>query len=308
MNVLVVGANGQLAQALMHLAPSGTTCTPLTRADLDVRDSDAVLRAVTGAEPDLVINGAAYNLVDKAETETDSAFGINAVGPANLARAAREAGAPLVHFSTDYVFDGEQRTPYVETDAPRPLGVYAASKLAGENVTLAASQRHIAIRVCRLFGPTLADGPGSSKKPAGNFPLLMLRLASEREFVRVVDDQMGTPTYTPDLARGVWQLVEKLLPTGQGGLFQITNAGEVSFHEYAREIFRFAGADCRVEPVSSAEYGAASARPLYSTMSNAKAHGVGMVPLRHWRDALHEFLTEHAGVSASHATSDEASR
>lgn len=298
MNVLVVGANGQLAQALIHLAPEGTTCTQLTRAELDVRDSDAVMSAVQAAQPNLVINGAAYNLVDKAETDPDSAFAINAVGPANLARAAREAGAAFVHFSTDYVFDGAKRTPYEESDSPHPLGVYAASKLAGENVTLAASPRHIVVRVCRLFGPTLADGPGSSKKPAGNFPLLMLRLGEEREFVRVVNDQIGTPTYTPDLARGVWQLVQEMLPSGKGGLFQITNAGEVSFDEYAREIFRIAGANCRVEPVSTLEYGAASARPLYSTMSNARAHACGVVPLRHWRDALQEFLFEHAGVKA----------
>lgn len=285
--VLVVGASGQLAQSLIHAAPLQVECVPLTRAELDIADETAVFRAVEQHQADCVFNGAAYNLVDKAESEgAADAIRINALGVANLARACREAGIPLVHFSTDYVFGGDKQTPYAEDDATRPLGIYAASKLAGENITLATGAQNFAIRVSRLFGPAHGEGAGSSKKPSGNFPLLMLRLARERGAVRVVNDQIGTPTYTPDLARGVWQLVEK----SSGGLFHLSNAGEVAFDEYARAIFELAGVECQVVGIPSEEYGAAAHRPKYSTLSNAKAHGVGVEPLRDWKEALHEFL------------------
>lgn len=294
MRVLIVGANGQLARALHEAAPQNTEIVGLSRADLDVRDADAIAQTVREHRPDLVFNGAAYNLVDRAETEPEAAFAINAVAVAELARACRDIDAALVHFSTDFVFDGEKTAPYDESDATRPLSVYGASKLAGENVCLAASPRHFAIRVCRLFGPSPIQEPGSSKKPSGNFPLLMLKLASEREFVRVVGDQIGTPTYTPDLARAVWQLVQMQLPTGAGGLFQLSNSGEVSFADYARATFEIAGANCRVESVTSEEYNAPARRPLYSTLSNARAHAYAVAPLRDWRLALEEFLREQS--------------
>jgi dTDP-4-dehydrorhamnose reductase len=156
--------------------------------------------------------------------------------------------------------------------------------LCGENVVLAASPRHFAIRVCRLFGPIDAQ----SQKPGGNFPLLMLQLAKTRPKLRVVSDQIGAPSYTPDLARGVWELVQN----SAGGLFHLANAGEVSFADYAREVFRIASVNCQVEGVSSAEYGAPAARPLYSTLSCEKAFGEGVTPLRDWRDALREFLMD----------------
>ncbi|RYG68640.1 NAD(P)-dependent oxidoreductase, partial [bacterium] len=202
-----------------------------------------------------------------------------------LAAACREVGAPLVHFSTDFVLDGHSDKPYAEDDKTGPLGVYGASKLCGENVVLAASPRNFAIRVCRLFGPI----GGPTQKPAGNFPLLMLKLARERGKVRVVDDQVGSPSYTPDLARGVWELLQK----AEGGLFHLSNEGEVSFADYAQEIFDVAGVECEIERISTAAYGAPAPRPLYSTLSNAKAHAAGMTPLRHYREALVEFLQSH---------------
>jgi dTDP-4-dehydrorhamnose reductase len=285
--VLVTGANGQLARALIAAAPSDTECIGLTRADLDITDEAATDAAIARLRPGGVFNGAAYNLVDKAETEgARDALEINALGVACLSQACRKADIPLVHFSTDFVFDGEKRTPYTEDDAARPLSVYGASKLAGENIALAASPRNFAIRVCRLFGPSTAEGAGSSKKPSGNFPLLMLRLGQERGFVRVVNDQLGTPSYTPDLAPAVW----RLLAGAGGGLFQLSNAGEVAFAEYARAIFRLANVTCEVVAVSSEEYGAPARRPKYSTLSNEKAHAGGVIPLRHWHDALAAFI------------------
>ena len=289
--VLIVGANGQLAQAIAHATPENVECVLVTRADLDITDESAVSKIIETVQPDCIFNGAAYNLVDKAETEgARDAIEINTLGVANLARACRDASTPLVHFSTDFVFNGTKSTPYVETDATQPLGIYAASKLAGENIAISTSPQNFVIRVCRLFGPTHTDGAGSSKKPSGNFPLLMLRLAQMRDSVKVVNDQIGTPTYTPDLARAVWQLIEK----SDGGLFHLSNDGEVSFADYARAIFEIAGANCEVISVTSAEYGAAARRPEYSTLSNAKAHNVGVEPLRDWKDALREFLENEA--------------
>ena len=287
--VLITGANGQLARALMLAAPSGTECIGLTRSDVDITDGTAVDAAVARLRPDGVFNGAAYNLVDKAEAEgARDALEINALGVACLSQTCREADIPLVHFSTDFVFDGDKRTPYSEDDAARPLSVYGASKLAGEHIALAASPRNFAIRVCRLFGPSTTDGAGSSKKPAGNFPLLMLRLGREHDSVRVVNDQVGTLSYTPDMAPAIWKLLERT----EGGLFQLSNAGEVSFADYARATFRLADIRCEVIGVSSKEYGAPARRPKYSTLSNEKAHAAGVTPLRHWHGALAEFIAQ----------------
>jgi dTDP-4-dehydrorhamnose reductase len=285
--VLITGSNGQLARALMLAAPSGTECIGLMRSDLDITDGAAVDAAIARVRPDGVFNGAAYNLVDNAEAEgARDALEINAWGVACLSQACRGADIPLVHFSTDFVFDGDKRTPYREDDAARPLSVYGASKLAGENIALAASPRNFVIRVCRLFGPSTAENAGSSKKPSGNFPLLMLRLGRERGSVRVVNDQVGTPSYTPDLAPATWTLLQR----ADGGLFQLSNAGEISFADYAREIFRLAEIHCEVVGVSSDEYGARARRPKHSTLSNEKAHAAGVAPLRHWHDALAEFV------------------
>lgn len=285
--VLITGARGQLAGAIMRAAPAATEFIALERTVLNIADANQVQTALETHRPELVINGAAYNLVDKAENEgAQMAWEINALGPTNLAITCRDLGIGLVHFSTDFVFDGAKNSPYLETDATGPQGVYAASKLGGENVVLAESPRNLAIRVCRLFGPSSEVGAGSSQKPSGNFPFLMLRLAKERNKVRVVDDQIGTPSYTPDLARGVWQLIEK----AEGGLFHLSNAGEVDFASYAEAVFQIAGVSCEVERVSSEDYGAPAKRPLYSTLSNQKAHDLGVEPLRDWKMALEEFL------------------
>ena len=289
--VLIVGAGGQLAQALLAAAPPEAECIGRTRLQLDMCDADAAENVLRETQPSLVINGAAYNQVDLAEgAGMDAALQVNALGVGQLAHACRAADAPLLHFSTDLVFDGGQSAPYTEDDYPKPQSVYAASKLAGEHLVLAASPRNTVVRVCRLFGPPANPAQGSPAKPSGNFPLLMLRLARERGRVRVVSDQIGSPTYTPDLAEAVWALSQITSRRGAGGLFHLSSPGAVSFADYAREIFRRAGVACEVEAVSSAEYGAAARRPLYSVLDNGKAHTAGVTPLRHWQDALAEFL------------------
>lgn len=283
--VLVTGANGQLAQAIVRFSPSHVDCSALSRAQLDIADRDSVQRAIEKLKPDVVINGAAYNLVDKAEGEgLEDALRVNALGVGVLAQECKKRDARLVHFSTDFVFDGAKTKPYTEDDRTSPLGFYGASKLAGENIALSSSTRNLAIRVCRVFGPI--DHGGSTQKPAGNFPLLMLKLARDRDKMRVVNDQIGAPSHTHDLARGVWELLGK----SSGGLYHLSNAGEVSFADYAREIFKLANVNCEVGGISTEEYGAPSRRPLYSTLSNERAHSIGVEPLRHWRDALREFI------------------
>lgn len=258
----------------------------LGRSLLDISSEDSIAQALADHQPAIVFNGAAYNLVDKAQGEgLEANWRLNALAPSMLARACAEKKIPLVHFSTDYVFDGHKSEPYTEEDATRPLSFYGSAKLGGENAVLCASQSNFAIRVSRLFGPVFSSEAGG--KPAGNFPLLMLKLAREREVLRVVNDQVGSPSYTPDLARATWQLVQG----ADGGLFQLSNEDEVAFDEYARAILEIGGAkDCRVEGISSEDYGAAADRPNYSTMSNAKAYGCGVEPMRTWREALEEFL------------------
>lgn len=291
---LIVGGQGALAMALQSAAPTKTECFSANRAELDICDGAAVRAFLEKNQPAIVLNGAAYNAVDRAQNEgAADAIAINATGVANLALSCRDLEIPLVHFSSDFVFDGRKTTPYLETDATGPLSIYGASKLCGENIALTTSPQNLAIRVCRLFGPTVEDGSGSARKPGGNFPLLMLRLARERGAVKVVNDQIGSPSYTPDVARGVWQLLEN----GASGLFHLSNAGEVSFADYAATIFEIANVNCPVERVSSAAYGSPAARPLYSTLSNDAATAAGATPLRHWRAALEEFLSDVVPVA-----------
>jgi dTDP-4-dehydrorhamnose reductase len=283
--VLILGANGQLARTLARTAPSGTQCIGLPRAEVDITDAEALARALDREQPDWVINGAAYNLVDRAAGEGKSeAFRVNTLAVGGIARACAKAGVPLVHFSTDLVFDGAQHVPYTENCSTRPLSIYGITKLAGEHFALAASSRNLVVRVCRLFGPTPSGRIAA--KPVGNFPLLMLHLAQTRGQVRVVDDQIGAPSYLPDVALGVWELAN----SGQGGLFHLSNSGETTFAALAQETFRLADVRCVVEAVSSESYGAAAKRPLYSTLDNAKAWAAGVTPLRPWQEALAELI------------------
>lgn len=280
--VLIVGAEGQLARALAASVPEWAVCIGRSRRELDIVNIKAIAETLRQIKPAWVINGAAYNNVDRAEGEgRQEAMRVNLLGARNLALVCRKAGLPLVHFSTDLVFDGQKHTPYTEADPANPLSVYGVSKLMGEQRVLAFAARNFVIRVARLFGAET-----NPAKVSGNFPALMRRLSQERGQVRVVNDQIGTPTYLPDLAEAVWSLMR----LSSGGLYQITNAGEVSFAEYARAVFRLAGVDCPVEAVTSEEYGAAARRPLYSVMSSEKAHRAGIAPLQHWSEALAEFL------------------
>ena len=281
MRILLTGAGGQLAHDL-KASLGGETLVALTRAELDITDAPAVRAALVRHRPDCLINAAAYNRVDDAEAEPAAAFAANAGGVENLARAAANAGAVLVHFSTDYVFDGAKRAPYIETDAPNPLSLYARSKRAGEEAVQRRCEKHFLIRTCGLYGAA------GSRSKGGNFVERMLRLAAEGKPLRVVNDQVLTPTSTRDLA-------EKLLPllrTRRYGLYHMTNTGECSWYDFAREIFRLAGAPAELEPVSTAAFAARARRPPYSVLDNAAYRAAGFADFRPWQEALADYLKQ----------------
>lgn len=281
MSTLLIGANGQLGTEL-RAALEDHDLVPVTHADLELTDSVQVREIVGNVRPDLILNTAAYHQVDECEDEPERAFAVNALAVRSLALAAEEVGATLVHFSTDYVFDGRRRRPYVETDRPGPLSVYAASKLAGEYFVRAIATRHFVVRTCGLYG--LAG----SRDRGGNFVETMLRLASEGREIRVVADQVVTPTAAKDLARKVRELVG----TRAYGLYHITNSGACSWFQFARMIFELAGLQARLSETSSSAYGARARRPAYSVLDNANLRSLGLEDLRNWSGALKEYLAD----------------
>jgi dTDP-4-dehydrorhamnose reductase len=282
MRYAVLGAAGQLGR---DLCPRLTgEVVALDRARADLTRPGELRAALAEARPDVVVNCAAYNFVDRAEAEPEAAFTVNAWGARHLALACRELGRLLVHFSTDYVFglDESRRTPWAEGDAPGPVSVYGLSKLAGEYLVRSLCERHVVIRTCGLYGTWGSGGKG------GNFVETMLRLAGQGWAVRVVADQVCTPSYTADVA----EAAAALIALGRPGLYHLTNAGACSWFEFARAIFELAGVKADPTAISSAEYGAAARRPAYSVLANTAAAALGLPALRPWREALAAYLAE----------------
>lgn len=278
---MVTGAEGQLGQELCRLLGARLAWSG-GRAALDIRDRDAVRRRLEDVRPDVVVNGAAYNAVDRAEVETDAALAVNAAGPHHLAVACRAVGAVLVHVSTDYVFDGRLDRPYREDDPPHPLSAYGVSKLAGELLVRAAGGDWLIVRTSAVFG-----GQGSRAK-GGSFVERMVARARGGESLRVVDDQVVAPTYVPDLARAILGLAE----IGARGIVHATGGGQASWHELAVASLAEAGVPAVVTPIASRDLGAPAARPRRSVLDNGRAISLGLPPPRHWREALHEMLAE----------------
>ena len=273
--VLITGANGMLGRDIQEIL-GARPFTALGRAALDVRDLDAVREAVGGH--DVIVNCAAYTKVDDAEEHEADAFAINAEGAHNLALAARDTGARLIHMSTDYVFDGSATTPYHESAPRHPLGAYARTKAAGEELVLEAYPAGtIILRSAWLYGQ---HGP--------NFVSTMLRLAGERDTLAVVDDQRGQPTWTRDLAQKVVEIIDADITSG---IFHGTSSGETTWFGFARAIFAGAGLDPeRVQPTDSASFVRPAPRPAYSVLGHDAWALSGLSPLRHWQDALAEAL------------------
>ena len=279
MKIALLGANGQLGQDLQRALQSHDV-RPFTRKDFDVTDHTATRAALINLRPEVVLNTTAYHRVDDCESQPELAYSANVLAVLNLVRTANELKAVLVHISTDYVFDGKSRVPYTEKSEPFPLSVYANSKLAGELLVRAMSQKYFLIRSCGLYGAAGSQGKG------GNFVETMLAKARRGESIKVVDDQIVTPTYTVDLARQI----AAVLTTDHFGLFHMTNEGSCTWHEFARAIFELSGMQVDLSPTSSDIYKSPAIRPKYSVLENARLKDLGLNQMRHWRDALAAYL------------------
>lgn len=279
--IAVFGAFGQLGVELCaELERRGYQVCAFERAKLDVTSAEQVERAIAGIDPFAVFNAAAYNMVDVAEREPLAALEANGLAVRNLALACRQSDARLVHFSTDYVFDGTLGRPYVETDAVHPLGAYAVSKLVGELYAQAYSDRAIIVRTSGVFGV------GALKTARGNFPETMLRLAKSGKPLRVVEDHVASPTYAPALASRAIDLLERNL----SGVFHIGGGEAISWFDYAKLIFEKAGLDVEVQPTNEREYRTAARRPKFSALDNARMRECGIKPMPPLADALAVYL------------------
>ncbi len=281
MRVVVVGAAGQLGRELMRVLPPETT-VGLTRGELDVCDADAVGRCIAALAPAAVVNATAYNRVDEADRDPSEALAVNDAALGGLARACADAGAFLVHVSTDYVFDGTARRPYTEDDTPDPRGAYARSKLLGERRLEAALPRHAILRVAGLYAA------GGSRGKGGSFVDRVLAQARQGKALRVVDDQVTAPTWARDVAAALARLVPRLVVgSAPSGVYHVTNAGACSWLEFARAALALAGLEVEVAPRPSAPD---DPRPRYSVLANTRLAAVGEPALRPWRDALAAYL------------------
>jgi dTDP-4-dehydrorhamnose reductase len=277
--VLITGAGGQLGLELAELLPErGHEATALSRRELDVADAGSVEGTLGEYAPEVVLNAAAFTNVDGCEAQTEAAYAVNALGPRNLARACERRAASLVHVSTNYVFDGEQERPYEPFDPARPISAYGRTKLAGEEFVMRLTNRWTVVRTAGVYGR------------GHNFVRTMLRVAAERDVLKVKDDEFVSPTYARDLAEGLIRVME----TGGYGLYHLTNSGSCSWYEFTREIFRLKGIETEVVPIPSSEYPLPAARPANGVLSS-----LGSPTLRHWKDALADYLEREAATSAA---------
>jgi dTDP-4-dehydrorhamnose reductase len=285
-SVLVTGGGGQLASDLDEQLDGRAEHTVLTRGQLDITDRAAVERALEDSGAGVLVNCAAFHNVDLCETEPEQAFGVNALAVAGLARACADRGAKLVHFSTNYVFDGGRAEPYGEDDLPSPRSVYAASKLSGEQLALAYCPGALVVRAAGLYGLH-----GSASK-GGNFITRILARGREQGSLQVVADQRLSPTFTADLAAAVLQA----LAARASGVVHLTASGSCSWHELAAEAARIAGLDVPVEPVATEPRPGVADRPLNGVLARPRADALGLEPLRDWREGLADYMAR-AGLA-----------
>ena len=275
MRILLTGKGGQLGAELARaLAPLGEVVA-LGRAELDLRDPGSVRGTVRGAKPALIVNAAAYTAVDRAESERDAAFAVNAAAVGVLAAEAKTLGALLVHFSTDYVFDGEKPAPYTEDDPPRPLGVYGASKLAGERAIAESGCRHLVFRTSWVYSPR-----------GRNFLRAILAAAREGRELRVVDDQRGAPTPAHAIAEAVARALADARLADKSGLYHLSMAGATTWHGFAAAILEAAGLKAPIAAIRSEDYPAQARRPKNSLLDNAKLRRAFGIALPDWREGL----------------------
>jgi len=276
LKILLTGKNGQVGRELAtRLAALGDVIA-CDRAMLDLAKPDSIAKVIREHRPGLIVNAAAYTAVDKAESESEAAFGINQTAPGILADEARRIGAMLVHYSTDYVFDGAKPEPYTEEDSPNPINLYGRSKLGGEKAIRASGCRHLIFRTSWVFGPHGA-----------NFMLTMLRLGKDRDEIKVVDDQFGAPTSSRLIAEVTTAALQDGRPEG---LFNLTAAGRTSWFGFASEIIKAADLKARVMPIPCALYPTVARRPLNSSLDCSKLSDSLRLELPAWQEGLHACL------------------
>ncbi|MBA1141382.1 dTDP-4-dehydrorhamnose reductase [Mesorhizobium neociceri] len=288
MRLVVTGRDGQVATSLLEAgkARDGIEVVAVGRPALDLTQPDTVFQALAAARPDIVVSAAAYTAVDQAEDEPDLAFAVNAVGAGKVAEAAAQLGVPVIHLSTDYVFDGSKDGAYVETDATAPLGVYGASKLAGELAVAAANPRHLILRTAWVYSPF-----------GRNFVKTMLRLAGDRDEIAVVADQWGNPTSALDIADAILHAAAMLRDDEAFdgyGIYHLAGTGETSWSGFARHILdtsaRYGGPTARVRDIATSDYPTKAKRPANSRLSSAKFEGAFGWQAPEWREASHEVV------------------
>lgn len=290
MKLLITGASGQLGQAFVRLLSDNESFsyTAYSHREMDICSVVAVDNRVERDKPDVIINAAAYTAVDRAEDEVDQAFAVNRDGPGVLAKISAEAGLPIIHYSTDYVFDGEKASDWTETDTVSPLGVYGSSKLAGENVVRELNERHIILRTSWVFSPY-----------GNNFVKTMLRLGKEREVLTVVNDQFGKPTCALEIARITLEILPRI--TGNYGIYNLAQPETTSWFEFARSIFKDAtdagiGLTLReLQGIPSSKYPTIARRPKNSSLATEKLEDVFNISMQSWKTSLTEVISGLAG-------------
>jgi len=282
MRVAIIGADGQLGFDLCRVIPKEEQ-VPLTLQDIDIADREKTFAVIKKVSPQIVINTAAYHHVDNCEDHEASAFAVNSIGVKYLAQACREVDSALVHISTDYVFDGQKNTSYLESDIPHPQSVYGISKLAGEFCVKYLMQKYFIVRSTGLYGVAGCMGKGG-----GNFVDNMLKRAAQLPELKVVGDEILSPTYTLDLATKINQLIR----TRQYGLYHIVNHGECSWYEFTCKIFEILGKTIKIKMVTATEFKSKARRPKYSVLENGNLQKLGMDDIRPWPEALRAYLAE----------------
>ena len=280
MKLVIVGANGQLGTDLKEVLSAEHEVIGLNHADIEIADIGSVKNVLSSAKPGIVLNTAAYHIVPEAEKFPDKAFHINGTGTLNLAKVCQDFGIPLVHYSTDYVFDGKKQKPYTEDDCPNPLNVYANTKLSGEYFALNYSDKSYVIRVSGIYGKVPCRAKG------GNFITTMIKLANEKPEVRVVNDEILTPTPTFHIAKNTARLIK----TDAFGLYHMSCEGEVSWYEFAKVIWETLKLETPLYPASVKDFPLVVKRPFYSVLENQNLKKNGIYIMPYWKEALVEFL------------------
>ena len=284
--ILLAGKNGQIGWELQRtLAPLGDVIA-IDREEMDLSKPDAIRARIREIKPEIIVNAAAYTAVDQAESEPDRAMAVNGVAPGIIAQEAKRIGALLVHYSTDYVFDGTKTSPYTEEDGPNPINVYGKTKLAGERAVTASGSAHLILRTSWVY---------SSR--GSNYLLTILRLAREKKELAVVDDQIGSPTWARDIAAITARVLDE--PKERSGLFHLSASGATSRFGFASEILRISGHTLPIRPIPSAEYPSPAVRPANSVLDNSKFRTNFGLELPAWQSSLKQCLAEYSHLHAA---------